>query len=143
MASIENILQLIVDRPGMTASELGEQLELAPADVQSRLVKYIDAGQVKRDKKKVDGRELLTYFPAQSLIDEADGVKRIVKPAAVKRAAAAVAAPPGTDFTFGFFSNGGLSIAKGTREIRLDRGETTRLIEFLDAINVDQISASA
>lgn len=96
MASIESILQLIVDRPGMTASELGEQLELAPADVQSRLAKYIDNGQVKRDKKKVDGRELLIYFPAQSLIDEADGVKRIVKPATAKRAAAAaaVAAPP-------------------------------------------------
>jgi len=143
MASIESILQLIVDRPGLTAAELGDELELASADVQSRLAKYITADKVRTDKKKIEsGREVLTYFPGQSLVDEVDGVKRIVTASAAKRSAApANVAPAASDFTFGFFSDGALSVSKGSREMRLTRDETARLLRFLDAINVELIAS--
>ncbi|RKE36678.1 hypothetical protein B0G76_2880 [Paraburkholderia sp. BL23I1N1] len=143
MASIESILQLIVDRPGLTANEIADEVDLVASDVQSRLVKHIESGKVKKDLKAVDGgRTVFTYFPGQSLIQEVDGVKRATttsgktgpKPQALPGAA--------SDFTFGFFSNGTLSISKGSKEIRLTRAEASQMIDFLDAINIEKIAGA-
>ncbi|WP_186169609.1 helix-turn-helix domain-containing protein [Burkholderia gladioli] len=140
MASTESILKLIVDRPGLTAAELADELDTTATDVQSRLAKYITSEHVKREKKKLENRDVWIYFPSQSLVNEGGGLN----PDAMKRAprTPAAAAAPGV-FTFGFFSDGALSIAKGSKEIRLTHDEAERLIKFLDAINIDRITAGA
>ncbi|MFT0167528.1 hypothetical protein ACLKMY_00670 [Paraburkholderia mimosarum] len=143
MASVESILQFIVDRPGATANEIADELDMAANDVQSRLAQYIDAGKVKKDKKRIEGgREMLVYFPGQSLVNEVDGVKRIVTLAKRPRPPVADSerATP-SEFTFGFFSDGSLSIGKGNKDIRLTRAETSQLLEFLDCINIEKIAA--
>ncbi|KVO95526.1 hypothetical protein WL21_32635 [Burkholderia ubonensis] len=143
MPSIEQILQVIVDHPGRTAAEIASEVGLATADVQSRLVKYVDAGKVKKDVKKVDGfRDVFTYWPMQSLIREVDGTKQIVTLARGVRAAPADDDRPDPSFTFGFFSNGTLSIAKGSKDVKLSPAETRRLLAFLDSINIEKITAA-
>lgn len=144
MATTESILQLIVDRPGLTANEIADEVELVASDVQSRLAKYVEAGKVKKDLKQIDGgKTMLIYFPGQSLIQEVDGVKRIAtlakKPGPKPRDENADAP---SDFTFGFFSNGTLSISKGNKEIKLTRAETSQMIDFLDAINIEKIAGA-
>ncbi|OJB11851.1 hypothetical protein [Burkholderia ubonensis] len=143
MPSIEQILQVIVDHPGRTAAEIASEVGLATADVQSRLVKYVDAGKVKKDTKKVDGfRDVFTYWPMQSLIREVDGTKQIVTLARGARTTAPEGDSADPSFTFGFFSNGVLSIAKGSKEIKLSPDETRRLLAFLDSINVEKITGT-
>ncbi|KWI90149.1 hypothetical protein WM08_14915 [Burkholderia ubonensis] len=143
MPSIEQILQVIVDHPGRTAAEIASEVGLATADVQSRLVKYVDAGKVKKDTKKVDGfRDVFTYWPMQSLIREVDGTKQIVTLARGGRAAPVDDDTPDPSFTFGFFSNGTLSIAKGTKDVKLSPNETRRLLAFLDSINIEKITSA-
>lgn len=142
MASIEKILQTIVDHPGFTASEIGAELEMLGEDIQSRIKPYIDAGKVKRDKKAVpNGRDVFTYFPAQSLVDASDG--RIVLLSRAPRTPRAIATADESPTSearchFGFFSNGQVIVSKGSKEIKLSREETSRLLEFLDSINVER-----
>ena len=143
MPSIEEILKVIVDHPGRTAAEIASEVGIATADVQSRLGKYVDAGKVKKDVKKVDGhRDVFTYFPMQSLIREVDGTKQIVTLARGGRPPAVDGDAPDTSFTFGFFSNGTLSIAKGTKDVKLSPAETQRLLAFLDSINIEKITSA-
>ncbi|KVG33825.1 winged helix-turn-helix domain-containing protein [Burkholderia diffusa] len=143
MPSIEEILQVIVDHPGCTAAEIASEVGLTTADVQSRLVKYIDAGKVKKDVKKVDGhRDMFTYFPMQSLIREVDGAQQIVTLARGGRPQATDGDTTDPSFTFGFFSNGTLSIAKGTKDVKLSPNETRRLLAFLDSINIEKITSA-
>ncbi|TAM50189.1 MAG: hypothetical protein EPN57_20420 [Paraburkholderia sp.] len=143
MASIEKILQTIVDHPGFTAAEIGDELDMTAEDVQSRLKSYIDAGRVKRDKKKSEGsgRDVFIYFPAQSLVDASDG--RIVLLSRAPRTPRTIATADESSTNearchFGFFSNGQVTVSKGSKEIKLSREETSRLLEFLDSINVER-----
>jgi hypothetical protein len=143
MASIESILQVIVDHPGFTAAQIADQVDLVASDVQSRLSKYITANKVRAERKKLEGdsREVIRYFPMQSLVNEVDGVTRIVTAAKAPRPPAVNIESGGAAraFTFGFFSDGALSVAKGSKEMRLTRAETTQLLEFLDCINIEKI----
>ena len=142
MASIEKILQTIVDHPGFTASEIGAELEMAGEDIQSRIKPYIDAGKVKRDKKAApNGRDVFTYFPAQSLVDASDC--RIVLLSRAPRTPRSIPAADESSTSearchFGFFSSGQVIVSKGSKEIKLSREETSRLLEFLDSINVER-----
>jgi len=141
MASIEKILQVVVDHPGFTAAELGDELDMSPEDVQSRLKPYIDAGKVKRDKKRAEsGRDVLTYFPAQSLVDASDGRIALLSraPRATRAPMVGESASGEPSCHFGFFSNGQVTVSKGSKEIKLSREETSRLLEFLDSINVER-----
>lgn len=142
MASIEKILQVVVDHPGFTAAEIGDELDMASEDVQSRLKPYIDAGRVKRDQKRAEsGRQVLTYFPAQSLINESDGrIALLSRAPRAPRMASITDESPSSEPTchFGFFSSGQVVVSKGSKEIKLSREETSRLLEFLDSINVDR-----
>ncbi|KVL59299.1 hypothetical protein WT01_15845 [Burkholderia cepacia] len=147
MPSIEQILQLIVDHPGITAGELADQIGISTSDVNFRLIKYIEAGKVKKEPKPLEsGGTVNRYFPMQSLIKEADGVKQIVTlprgGPRVPRVAPADGDGPDPSFTFGFFSNGTLSITKGTKEVKLAPAETQRLLAFLDSINIEKITGA-
>ncbi|RDU99188.1 hypothetical protein [Trinickia dinghuensis] len=149
MATLEQILQVVVDHPGYIAAEIADELEKLGQPVNAdeigpRLKTYVDAGKVKREKKTApSGREVWAYFPMQSLVDVSDGTKRIVTHQRGRRTLNQL---PGTDTAssvertcdFGFFSNGHVTIVKGNKEIKLDREETSRLLEFLDSINVER-----
>ena len=143
MAAIEKILQVVVDHPGYTAAEIADELEMAPEDIQSHLKPYIDAGKIKRDKKRSEasGREVLIYFPAQSLVNESDGrIMLLSRATRAPRALATSDEAPEVEPSchFGFFSSGQVVVSKGNKEIKLSRAETSRLLEFLDSINVDR-----
>ncbi|WP_176322442.1 MarR family transcriptional regulator [Burkholderia vietnamiensis] len=139
MTQIEKMLQLIVDRPGITSVEIADELEVTKDNVTTCLARFVQNEKVRLEKKPVEGtRPINAYFPGQSLVNEVDGVKQIVMPA--RRGRPARTAPPeGSDFRFGFFSNGALQISKNGKSVELLPGEASALIDFLDSINVDKI----
>lgn len=140
MATVQKILQAIIDHPGWSGAQLGELLDMDAKDIQPRVDPYIRQGRVIRDKKVMDGSSPINlYYPSDDLIREFDGTKQIVTKAARKAPAFAPRdAAPG-DFVCGFSTTGRLTITKGRKTIDLTREETTRLLKFIDCINIETI----
>jgi hypothetical protein len=137
VSHVKSILQLIVDRPGITAAQIAEELDMQAKNVQPLIHPYLNDGRVKAEKKPVSGSAAVNhYFASQTLVKEVDGVRQIVtgrKPAAV----------PGTftdaHFSCGFFTDGRLSIVKDRKTIDLSPDETQKLLAFIDSINIERI----
>lgn len=141
MATIKQILQAIIDHPGSSGAQLAELLDMDAKDVQPRIQPYINKGQVRCDKKPMDGSSPINlYFASDDLVKEFDGTQQTVTkaprkgPSFVPRDAA-----PG-EFVCGFSTTGRLTITKGRKTVDLTREETTRLLKFIDCINVEAIA---
>ncbi|CAB3764201.1 hypothetical protein [Paraburkholderia humisilvae] len=142
MSSVKAILQLIVDRPSITAAEIADELDMQAKNVQPLIHPYLNDGRVKSEKKPAveGGASVNHYFASQTLLKEVDGVKQIV----TRRKPALAPATVGDGrFSCGFFTDGRLSIVKDRKAIDLSREETTQLLAFIDAINIERIVGAA
>ncbi|WP_017880480.1 hypothetical protein [Burkholderia mayonis] len=143
MASVQQILQAIIDHPGSSGAQLAEQLDVDAKDIQPRIDPYIRQGRVIRDKKVMDGSSPINlYYPSDDLVREFDGTKQTVTKAARKAPAfTPTDAAPG-DFVCGFSTAGRLTVTKGRKTIELTREETSRLLKFVDCINIEAIAGA-
>ncbi|WP_175845161.1 hypothetical protein [Burkholderia arboris] len=141
MATIKQILQAIIDHPGSSGSQLAELLDVDAKDIQPRIQPYITKGQVRCEKKPMDGASPINlYFASDDLVKEFDGTIQSVTKAPRKQVAFTPRdAAPG-DFVCGFSTAGRLTITKGRKTVDLTREETARLLKFVDCINVDAIA---
>lgn len=142
MSTVKQILQLIIDHPGIAGAQIAEQLDMDAKDVQPRIDPYMRQGRVIRDKKVMDGSSPINlYYPSDDLIREFDGTKQTVTKAPSKTPAAPPA-PSDSGFSCGFFTDGRLAITKHRRTLELTATETARLLKFIDAINVERITGA-
>lgn len=140
MATLKQILQTIVDHPGLSGAELGEMLDMDAKDIQPRIHPYISDGRVRCEKKPMDGAASINlYYASPELVREFDGTNQTVTKA-TRKTASLPAASDG--FVCGFSTAGRLTITKGRKTVDLTREETARLLAFVDAINIEAISGS-
>jgi len=138
VSTVKAILQLIADHPGMTGAEIADKLDMESKAVQPLINTYINDGKIKVEKKPVTGAAPVNaYFPSQSLMNDLDGVKQIVRGRGRPSATVADAAP--RTFSCGFFTDGRISIVKDRKTIDLSPEETAQLLAFIDSINIERI----
>ncbi|MEX3629344.1 MAG: hypothetical protein VB138_07470 [Burkholderia sp.] len=141
MATIKQILQAVIDHPGSSGAQLAELLDMDAKDIQPRIQAYINKGQVRCDKKPMDGAAPINlYFASDELVKEFDGTQQTVTKAARNSSAFTPTDVAPGEFVCGFSTAGRLTVTKGRKTIDLTREETTRLLKFVDCINIDAIA---
>lgn len=142
MSTVKSIVKHIIDHPGATGAEIADALDMKAKDVQPLIHPYIDNGRIKVEKKPVAGASPVnSYFASQSLVKEIDGVRQVFTRRGRHQLDAA--ADSNGDFSCGFFTDGRLSIAKNRKSIELTADETSRLLRFIDSINIERITGAA
>ncbi|MCA8059445.1 hypothetical protein [Burkholderia cepacia] len=143
MATVQKILQAIIDHPGSSGAQLAEMLDMDAKDIQPRIDPYMRQGRVIRDKKVMDGSSPINlYYPSDDLIREFDGTKQTVTKASRKPVAFTPNDVAPGEFVCGFSTAGRLTVTKGRKTIELTREETARLLKFVDCINIDAIAGA-
>ncbi|HHV7522963.1 TPA: hypothetical protein ACUNF5_004478 [Burkholderia orbicola] len=141
MKGIKSILRHIVDYPGSTTPEIAEATQLEADHVLDLLRPDVESGRVEiRKQAQWTGLLVDTFFASQSLIDEFDGKRQLIVPAASPTGVVQARSADGS-LCFSVFADGRMSIEKTRQSIHLTPGEASHFVQFIGSLKVDHEAA--